>query len=300
MGVATYRRCEQLSALLPALLAQVGALADPAEVVVIDNDPAGGAAAVVAGLGGSPVRYVHEPRPGLAAARNRALAEAADADALVFIDDDEVPGQRWLEHLVDAWKAWGCAAVAGPVRASFAQPPSGWVLASGSFDRRRRQSGQAVSGAATNNLLIDMNCVRALRLEFREQFGLTGGEDTMFVHELMHRGGEIRWCDEAEVVEPVAPERMTRRWVLRRAFRAGTTWSAMELGLAGSASRRGLTRLSLTARSIVRLTRAAVVMVCAMHPAGLDQRARNCVEFVSCAGMLLGAFGLRFHEYSRK
>ncbi len=78
------------------------ALARPAiRVLVIDNDPAGSGEAVVSALDSDAVRYVHEPRPGIAAARNRALDEAASYDLLIFIDDDEWPNPTWLQSLLE-------------------------------------------------------------------------------------------------------------------------------------------------------------------------------------------------------
>lgn len=302
VAVATFRRNAQLASLLPLLHAQAAQLSPRAEILVVDNDPEGRAEAVVAGyLSRSPgqTRYVHEPRPGLATARNRALTEAASADALVFIDDDELPGEGWLVHLVAAWSRWRCSAVVGPVRAKFAEPPSNWVISSGAYARRTRWTGESITGGATNNLLLDMNHVRSQGLRFRERFGLTGGEDTMFMHELVHRGGVVRWCDEAEVVEPVAAERATRRWILRRAYRSGTTWSAMELELAGTPRRRLFARLSLTARSAGRLVLATALISTTVRPSRQDRRAPSTVDFVSCLGMLLGAYGMRHNEYRR-
>lgn len=288
VAVLTYRREERLARLLPLLIEQAAAV--EAGVLVIDNDPAGSARTTVAGLA---VDYVHEPRPGIAAARNRALATAADAAALVFIDDDELPGPDWLARLVSAWREWSCAAVSGPVRAEFAAPPSRWVQASGAFERRRRPSGTPVDGAPTNNLLLDLRAIRRYGLAFDERFGLTGGEDTLFSHTLRRRGGEIRWCDDAEVIEPVAPDRAGRRWVLRRGFRAGTTWAAMELALAGDRLVR--TRLGLTGRALARIGAATVRLVSPR----IEHRARAQVEVVSCCGMLLGAYGRTFAEYRR-
>jgi glycosyltransferase involved in cell wall biosynthesis len=288
VAVLTYRRVARLGRLLPLLLEQAAAVG--ADVLVIDNDPTGSARATVEA---HPVRYVHEPRPGIAVARNRALIEAGDAVALVFIDDDELPGTDWLARLVAAWQEWSCAAVSGPVRAEFAAPPPRWVRASGAFERRHRPSGTVVDGAPTNNVLLDLGAVRDYGLAFDERFGLTGGEDTMFSHTLRRRGGQIRWCDEAEVIEPVAPERVGRRWVLRRGYRAGTTWAAMELALADGATLR--TRLSLTGRALARIA-AAVVRLLSPR---LEHRARAQVEIVSCAGMLLGAYGRTYTEYRR-
>lgn len=300
VAVLTYRRPEQLRRVLPLLADQARALTPPGAVLVIDNDPDAGAAAGVVELDLPTVRYVHEPRPGIAAARNRALHEAFGHDALVFIDDDEVPADGWLSALIDAWREWGCAAVSGPVRAEFAVAPPPWVRASRAFERRRRRSGSTVLGAATNNLLLDLRAVARQGIMFDERFGLTGGEDTMFSRALRRGGGEIRWCDDAEVVEPVAPERATRQWVLRREYRAGTSWSAMELALATGGGDLLRVRSSLLARAVIRLVRGTARTVAAVIARDLHRRAPAEVELVASAGMLVGALGVRFREYARR
>jgi glycosyltransferase involved in cell wall biosynthesis len=76
------------------------------EVLVVDNasatDEAHGVAESFAGV--MPSRYVREPRPGLSWARNRGI-EAAHADVLAFIDDDEIPDPHWLAELAWGFKA---------------------------------------------------------------------------------------------------------------------------------------------------------------------------------------------------
>src|SRR5689334_13154573 len=103
IAVLTYRRPDDLAAILPMLVEQALRAPIPARVLVIDNDPGGGARAHLETLiaGGQPIRYVHEPEPGIAAARNRAIDETLDADLLVFIDDDERPVDGWLQALLD-------------------------------------------------------------------------------------------------------------------------------------------------------------------------------------------------------
>jgi GT2 family glycosyltransferase len=300
VAVLTYRRPMQLRRVLPLLADQVARLTPTGSVLVVDNDPAGAAAADVAGIGRAEIRYVAEPRPGIAAARNRALDETAEADLLVFIDDDEVPTDGWLDNRVTAWNQWGCVAITGPVRPEYPADPPAWVRASGAFERRRRPTGSIVLGAATNNLLLDRKALTRLGVRFDERFGLTGGEDTMFSRALRRRGAEIRWCDEAEVVEPVAPERLNRRWVLRREYRAGTSWSAMELALAAPGPARPRVRASLAARAVGRSSRALVDLVAGAVLPDLGRRARAEIELVACAGMLLGALGVSFREYRRR
>jgi glycosyltransferase involved in cell wall biosynthesis len=297
--VLTYRRNKWLPALLAELETQTQSVAPRAEILVIDNDPAGSAASVVTGWSERGVRYVHEPRPGISAARNRALLEAAEADLLVFIDDDELPSAGWLAHLIDAWRAWGCAAVVGPVPARLLGPVDPWVASSGMFDRPRHPSGTELLEGGTGNLLLDLRQVRASGLRFDERFGLTGGEDTLFTRELVRRGGQIRWCDEAEAVEYVPAERLTRDWVLSRNFRCGSSWSRVEMQMAETAARRGWWRVILTARAAANTGFAAVKLLLSLARGDMAGRARAVCTIASYAGLLVGAFGHGHEEYAR-
>jgi glycosyltransferase involved in cell wall biosynthesis len=299
VAVLTYRRTDWLPALLSELEAQAATVDPRADVVVVDNDPAASAADVVGEWAGRGIRYVHEPRPGISAARNRALAAADGADLLIFIDDDEMPSPGWLARLVDAWSGWGCAAVAGPVPAQFLGPADAWVSGSGVFDRRRLPTGTRVSGAGAGNLLLDLRQVRALGLSFDERFGLTGGEDTLFTHDLVHRGAEIRWCDEAEAIEFIPVERLTRTWVLRRSFRSGSSWSRAEVHLAGSALGRWRTRLVVLAKAAVRMPLAALGVAGGVARRDVAVRARAVNDLASYAGLVVGAFGYVLGEYTR-
>ena len=72
---------------------------DGQEYLIVDNAPSTAATReLVAGYDGR-FRYVHEPRPGLNVARNRALREAAH-DIVAFNDDDAVPDPGWLRALL--------------------------------------------------------------------------------------------------------------------------------------------------------------------------------------------------------
>lgn len=300
VAMLTFRRPAALARILPALVSQIDNLSEAeTNLVVIDNDPDASAETAVSALAERSVRYVHEPRPGIAAARNRALDEAAGADALVFIDDDEMPSERWLALLVGRWREWGCAAVTGPVVARFEVVTEPWIVESRVFARHSQPTGSSRRGAATNNLLLDLAAVRSLHLRFDETFGLTGGEDTMFTHALVQGGGRILWCDEAEVFDPIPPDRTNRRWVLRRTYRAGTSWSRVELKLAGSRSTRMRTRLSLFARAGTQITAGIARLIVGLLTRNIGRRARATVIIVSYAGLLSGAFGFSYREYGR-
>ncbi|MEW1957299.1 glycosyltransferase [Kineococcus sp. NPDC059986] len=295
VAVLTFRRVEELSRLLPVLVGQAeSATAARARVLVVDNDPAGSAEPVVGAHVGD-VRYVHEPRPGIAAGRNRALAEGAGCDAVVFVDDDEVPAPGWLDALVDAWTRWGCAGVAGPVVSTWEGTLDPWLEASGTFARPRRTTGSVLPGAATNNLLLDLRILRRTGTTFDDAFGLTGGSDTMLTRELVARGEQLRWCDEAEVLEAVPADRLTREFVLRRHLRTGTTWSRVHLALRRRGLPGGRTRTGLALRGAALIGRGAALLV---RPRVAD-RSRGACRLASGAGVLLGAIGLRYTEYAR-
>ena len=300
IAVLTYRRPDELARVLPLLVTQAQSLTPPAAVLVVDNDPEGGARVAVEGYSNRDVRYVHEARPGIAGARNRALdmALAAGLQALVFIDDDETPSASWLADLVACWREYSAAAVSGPVKAQFARTPTQWVIESGRFERRRRPTGTTVSTGATNNLLLDLTAVRSAGLRFDESFGLTGGEDTQFTRRLTTTGGRIVWCDQAEVTDHVPADRLNPRWVLRRDFRSGTSWSRIELVAAGGrwAMR---TRLSLVVRGAVGVVQGVGQLILGTVSLSVHHRARGACVLASNIGLLGGALGYSFREYRR-
>jgi succinoglycan biosynthesis protein ExoM len=306
VAVLTYRRPDDIAAALPRLVEQALSIsADDAccDVVVVDNDPGGGARKLVesfaAGDPRVPVVYEHESRPGIAAARNRALAAASDVDVLVFIDDDERPMEGWLSHLLATYRATGSAAVVGPVVSEYEVEPDPWVLSGRFFDRRRLPTGTEVEVAATNNLLLDLHQIRAFGLTFDEQFGLTGGSDTMFTRTLHRLGGRMIWCDEAIVVDVVPAARVTRDWVLRRAFRSGSSWSATSLKLAERPGDRLATRLRLAGRGTIRMAGGAARLVIGTIARSQSQQARGQRTIARGAGLVSGAWGYVYSEYKR-
>jgi glycosyltransferase involved in cell wall biosynthesis len=314
VAVLTYRRPDDLAELLPVLRAQAAASRPPAEVVVVDNDPAAGARPLVervAATPGAAVRHVHEPRPGIAAARNRALA-AADgpggaagrpADVLVFLDDDERPADGWLEALLTEHRRSGAAGVVGPVVSRFERPPDPWIAAGGFFDRRRLATGTSVHVAATNNLLLDLRALRAsgveLRSAFDERFGLSGGSDTLFTRSLTAAGLRLVWCDEALVTDVVPAIRSTRDWVLRRALRSGNSWSRTSLALAGGPGARWRARSRLTAAGAVRAGAGGAAVVAGVLLGRPGWHARGARAAARGAGMAAGAWGWTYAEYAR-
>lgn len=300
IAVLTYRRPEDITRIVPLLMEQARSVAVDARVLVVDNDPLGGAREdVERARAGSPlVRYTHEPVPGIAAARNRALDEAGSARFLVFIDDDETPSPHWLELLLTTQRETGAQAVVGSVVSDFEVPLSEWVLAGRFFDRRRPPTGTHVDVAATNNLLLDLAWVNRHGLRFDNAFGVSGGSDTLFTRQMSQAGAVMVWNDEAEVVDRVPAKRTEAKWVLQRAYRSGNGWSRVSLYLAGTGPHLGL-RVRLGARGLVRIGGGCARALLGVAGRDLSRQARGVRTVARGAGLLLGALGQHYSEYRR-
>ncbi len=295
----TYKRANDLAKALPALLSSIEDHPG-ASLLVVDNDEVPSARGVVEAFDNGRLRYVHEPRPGIAAARNRGLDETADSDLIIFIDDDETPGPGWLDRLLDARSRYGAEAIVGPVLSEFEAPLDPWIAAGRYFDRLRHESGTVVEVAATNNLLLDRAFVSDRGLRFDEAFGLSGGSDSVFTRQLRKAGGRIVWCDEATVTDRVPASRATRRWVIQRAFRMGNSEARARIYTAvGSANELG-ERLRAVGNGLARIGGGVLGVVRGTLTRSLPVRSRGVRTTLRGAGMFLAAFGYSYFEYRRR
>ncbi|GAB2455730.1 hypothetical protein GCM10027265_00980 [Jatrophihabitans fulvus] len=303
LAVATYRRPDDLVRCLRSLISERDARArDGGErftILIVDNDPDAGARAAVEGFQHLGVRYLHEPEPGISAARNRALDEAKDADVLVFVDDDEEVLPGWLTALLTEFERHRPSAVQGKVISDFTSEPDEWLRAGGFFVRRSLPTGTRVSVAATNNLLLDLHDVRRRGLRFEDSYGLTGGGDSAFTRRLVREGGEIRWCQEAVVVDHVPPDRATREWVLGRARRTGNSDVVVGLRLARGIRERTQVRVRSITRGLVRVAGGALLIGVGAVTRSTAHDARGHKALNRGYGMLTAAVGRQVSEYAR-
>ena len=300
IAVVTFRRPAGLRVLITRLLEQRATTQEcPVQLLVVDNDAARSAETVAAEYASEGVRYVVEPTPGIAAARNRALLEAGVEGVVVFIDDDEHPGSGWLVALLAQYRKTGAAGVAGPVVSEFESEPDAWLTAGRFFDRRRWPSGTSLPMAATNNLLLDLRIVARLGLRFDEKFGISGGSDTLFTKRLVAAGGRLVWCDEAVVVDRVPESRLTRQWVLRRVFRTGNSYSRTTAAMAVSGAGRARAALSCSVSGLLRVAGGVGLLGVGLVSRSDLRQARGYRALYRGAGMMAGAAGLVYSEYQR-
>lgn len=293
--VVTYRRPELLDGLIGALAPQLERTG--ARLVVVDNDPERSAEAVARRRAGAgvPVQYEAEPRPGIPVARNRALRAAADAEVVVFTDDDVRPAEGWLDALLTAQAETGADVVTGPVRFVFAGPTPRWVAGAHCFRDRAPTSPDPCAWPATNNVLIRRRVLDDHGIAFDEGYGLAGGSDTQLFRRIGQVGGRVAWADDARVEELVPPERGTVAWAVRRSYRTGNTASLCDLEQVG---RRA--SLRPTVRAAARWawwgSRSAVAAVVRFDPAAAM---RSLSSLARAGGLLAGLTGARYQEYGR-
>ena len=231
--IPTLRRPDQLVRALRSLFAQHGADEVVASIVVVDNSPEGSAASVVDALrpaSPSLLIYVHEPRPGVATARNAGLA-ACSAPLVAFLDDDEEAPPHWLAELRLAHLSLGSAVTFGPVRgvAPDARPEFRDYL-----DRFfSREGGPQTALISTAYGCGNSIMTRAVALAGPEPFDvradLTGGEDDRLFCKLREAGLAFGWAAQAWVYEYAPAHRAHVRYALKRAFCYGQSPSQISV-----------------------------------------------------------------------
>jgi succinoglycan biosynthesis protein ExoM len=237
--ICTYKRFESLLNTINSVIVQKLPENYILELIVVDNDPNSTAKENVKFLiENNEVKlyrfeYFIEAKRGVANARNRCLDEAR-GELVAFIDDDEIASTNWLSNLISLIKNSQADAVFGPVCSKFVTEPDNWLKHCGVHNRPRFQTGTKITwkDAKTGNVLFKTNNFFKNQ-RFNIKYTKTGGEDSFFFAQAYLSGANFFWCDEAVVNEEVPIERMTKKWVLRRAFYGGRTYTKLQLDLFG-------------------------------------------------------------------
>ena len=237
--VPTFRREGYLPPLFDALAAQIAGVAAKAEVVLVDNSPEA-TAREVAGTAPEFLRYVHEPSPGVARARNRGVAEARGTH-IIFLDDDELPDPGWLSAFAAAADA-GAKAAFGPIEPQFESPPPDDIRAP--LDRVFSRRLPAADGAditasraylGSGNSMFAASVLALVSPPFDTAFD-GGGEDVWLLRHLVDdHGVRLVWCTGAQVRELVPKDRATMAFLRRRRFSDGQLRALIESGRGGAA-----------------------------------------------------------------
>ncbi len=228
--IPTQRRLEGLARAARSVFVQAGVEASSLELVVVDNDQtpsAAGVARMLAEEAPFPVRYVHEPAPGVANARNAGMTESK-GELIAFLDDDEEAPAEWLAALVSAQRRYEADVVFGPVHARADGDKVGNRLYLERFFSRLgpEESGPIDHYYGCGDSLVRRGALPDPDRPFSAIRNHIGGEDDLLFGAMERAGAKFAWAADAWVWEDPAPERLTLRYTALRAFAYGQGASA--------------------------------------------------------------------------
>lgn len=165
-------------------------------------------------------------------ARNRALdhALATNADALVFLDDDQTVPHDWLTTVLAVAQEESADVVKTGVTFVF----EGDMTLAEHFTRRNECIPRPVRlrGAryiSTNGVWISIGFCRDFGLRFDERLGFLGCDDTAFFLEAYRHGANMVETSEVFAQEIVLQDKHNIRWLARRNFRGGVGRAVLRL-----------------------------------------------------------------------
>lgn len=201
-------------------------------VLVVDNDHAPSARDTVAGAARGmdvAVHYIHAPAANISVARNAGL-DAAKADWIAFLDDDETVPSGWLRALLDRQAKTDADAVFGHSQARYGPEAPDWIVAHAYHSNVAKARGGIVFTGHTCNALLRWGDAPWTHARFDLGRGRSGGEDTEFFFRLFRMGARYAIADDAPAYEDVAPERLSLRWLRKRHYRMGQSYASSAPG----------------------------------------------------------------------
>ena len=223
--IPTRGRPDSLGRAIRSVSAQKGVAPEAMELLVVDNDPARSAEATVDAFAGAApfvIRYVCEPTPGVASARNAGLA-CSSAPLIAFLDDDEEAPSGWLSALLEAREHFDADAVFGPVRTRLPETVRRHRSYLEEFFSRQGPPGRQLLDHyfGCGDSLIRRAALPHPTAPFDLARNLIGGEDDLLFQGMKAAGARFAWAPDAWVWEHPDPERLTLAYTLKRAFAYG-------------------------------------------------------------------------------
>jgi succinoglycan biosynthesis protein ExoM len=262
-------------------------------VIVTDNDDGPSAQALVervARESALTLTYLHAPVRNISIARNACL-DVATAPLVAFIDDDEIASPTWLIALVNALGDNNADTALGPVQAIYGPECPDWIrLIDACSTKPVWVKGKIITGY-TCNVLFRRSAPAFQGLRFRKEFGLTGGEDTVFFTEAHNAGAKITYAPDGIITEDVPADRAQLSWLMKRRFRSGQTHARL---LLDKTNTRMVARLKNIALALAKILFCLGMALLSM--ARIDRAGYWFLRGTMHAGVLAGLLGMHTLE----
>jgi len=224
--VPTYHRPDGLEQAIKSIFKQT-IIEQGLDIIIVDNDPAASAADAIDRLKSIcpetvTIRADHEPRAGVANARNKAMG-LLRTDLVAFLDDDQTAAPDWLEKLLINAERYGTTVSFGPLTTVLPDETMKHHAYFAEFFGRHpgHSNGPIDEFYGICNSLIDFSRIEPLDPWFDEATNETGGEDDMLFHHILTTGGTFSWQSDANVYEHPEARRVNLSYTLRRAVAYG-------------------------------------------------------------------------------
>ena len=224
--IPTFNRPQGLKAAVRSLFQQ-SYVEHGFRLIIVDNTPLATASDAIADLAHEcpaniTLRAFHEPAPGVANARNTAMANV-DTDLVAFLDDDQTAPPEWLENLLANYEQYPAAVTFGPVNTALPEGQRRHQAYFEQFFAREpdHASGYISEAYGSGNALVDFSQIHGGAPWFDTDMNEIGGEDDLLFARVRRSNGKFAWAAEAPVWEHPLPERVALRYTLRRAFAYG-------------------------------------------------------------------------------
>lgn len=232
IGIPTYKRPMMLEKLILSIYdSRINQdLISTIIIVVVDNDKGRTAESVIRYLKKKcappfTLHYFNFAKKGLTHVRNEILKQSLkfNPEYIAFVDDDEYVSKNWLNELVKTMIHMNADMVLGPNLPVFEKEVPEYIARW--FYVENFETNTQMELVESNNLLIKAKFLNDHNLRFDTRFDQTGGEDTFFGVQAIQKGARIFWSHNAIVYETIPEKRATLKWVMRRIYRAASTFT---------------------------------------------------------------------------
>lgn len=231
--ICTYNRAAVLEETLQSFCKLNGATSPSVELIVVDNNSSDSTKSVVDRFAPSipGLKYKHEATPGLSYARNTGIAHAS-GELVSFVDDDVYFDPRWIEAVMQIFKATPDAScMGGKSIPLFEGGRPAWLQ-----DEHLGIYGSTLSGDAVKWMVYPEHPFGLNMVFKRNVFSVVGGfnpalgrikknllsmEETDYFLRVFNNKLKVIYCPDAIIHHRIPASRTEKQWAVSRYYWQG-------------------------------------------------------------------------------